>query len=185
MSNPFLRRHDILKLYEPLVGSTMLELGNKTEGGIPYKGYFEGRGFRHVSIDLNGQDGALPLDLRKLMNLGRFDMVTNIGTSEHVEDYQEPVWRNIFEAVAINGVLVNMTPLPGEWGWHGFWYPKEEFFTRMAEVNGMEVERLYVAGESPRKCVYARLRRVEDKPFQFVDSLMFYNKGGKRYAWLT
>src|ERR1041384_5416258 len=87
-------------LFLPLDGVTsMLELGNKVTGaGLVYKSVFEAMGIRHVSVDWNGKDGALPLDLRQPLNLGRFDMVTNFGTSEHVEDNQKAVWRNIIEA---------------------------------------------------------------------------------------
>ena len=41
-------------------------------------------------------------------------------------------------------VLVSTVPKPGCWKWHGFLYPTEEFYTQLAELNGLEIERLFV-----------------------------------------
>lgn len=151
-----------LELIEPLDGvSSMLELGNKRGTGGPgdtYKRHFEALGLRHVSVDWNGEDGALALDLQKPLGLGAFDMVTNIGTSEHVED-QAGVWRNIVEAA--DRLIVCITPRPGDWPGHGLHYPRPEFYRQLAILNGFDVERLYEAGPSGRAFVYARLRRSE------------------------
>ena len=65
------------ELYQPLVGKTMLELGNKIQQGYSFKKYFTRLGFEHTSVDWNGKDGALKKDLRLPLKLGTFDMVTN------------------------------------------------------------------------------------------------------------
>lgn len=139
---------------------SMLELGNKngTGGkGDSYKSYFAGDGIRHVSVDLNGEDGALALDLRQPLNLGTFDMVTNIGTSEHVDD-QVPVWRNMVDAC--DHVLVCITPAPGDWPGHGLFYPSCEFYLALAALNGFEIEKLQVEGEPGRRFVHFRAIRI-------------------------
>ena len=93
----------------------MLELGNKrnTPRHI-YKAFFEARGFRHVSVDINGSDGALRKDLTEPLGLGTFDMVSNIGTTEHVSegDYagQVACWRNI--SALPNGCLADRRSTP-------------------------------------------------------------------------
>jgi hypothetical protein len=172
-------------LLDPLVGSSMLELGNKRKsakngGAFVYKTVFESLGFRHVSVDMNGLDGALPKDLRKPLGLGTFDMVTNIGTSEHVSEDnwsgQIACWRNMLEAMHVGSVLVSITPRPGHWVRHGTWYPKPEFFEELARLNGCEVERGY-QNETPNLAlVFARLRRVEDVPFAMPNNGMFKNR---------
>ena len=165
------------KILNPLVGSSMLELGNKRKGDLIYKHVFESLGFRHVSIDTNGLDGALALDLRKPLNLGTFDMVTNFGTTEHVSvndnKGQEACWKNILEAMHVGSVLVSVTPLPGapRWSRHGRWYPTIAFFEELGGMNGLEVERAY----TDQNLVYARLRRVEDAPFVMPRHGMFRN----------
>jgi hypothetical protein len=161
-------------LLSPLVGRSMLELGNKVKGDFVFKEFFEARGFRHVSVDTNGLNGALPLDLRQPLKLGTFDMVTNFGTSEHVSEdrYEGQIqcWRNIVEAMHAGSVLISVTPMPGTNRAHGAWYPYMEFFRSLAALNGLEVERLYDSKEQPdgkpgRDHILARLVRREVVPF--------------------
>ena len=165
------------KLLTPLVGDSMLELGNKIKGKMVYKHVFESLGFRHVSVDMNGLNGALRLDLRKPLNLGTFDMVTNIGTSEHVSQHdfggQIECWRNILGAMHVGSVLVSLGPLQGSPKWlrHGRWYAQPQFYRELAEMNGLEVERVYVDDNQ----VYARLKRIEDVEFQMPKNGMYRN----------
>lgn len=165
------------RLYNPLVGESMLELGNKIKGTMVYKDVFERLGFRHVSVDMSGRNGALKLDLRRPLNLGTFDMVTNLGTSEHVSssDYNGQIecWRNIVGAMHVGSVLVSIGPLKGaqKWARHGRWYAQPEFYKELAELNGMEAERVYADDNQ----VYARLRRVEVVDFQMPKNGMFKN----------
>lgn len=169
---PFHNRPEELQLFTPLVGSSMLELGNKRNGDFIYKAWFEGQGFRHVSVDTNGQDGALPLDLGKPLELGTFDMVSNIGTSEHVGYGQEWCWRNILEAMHVGSVLVSTTPAPGNWPWHGWWYPSEQFYRSLAELNGLSLDRLHKVHSPPKEMWFARMTRVEDRPFVMPKGLV-------------
>ncbi len=161
-------------MLDPLVGVSMLELGNKRNAAGVYKTHFEALGFRHVSVDLNGKDGSLALDLMQPLQLGQFDMVTNIGTSEHVER-QEPCWRNIIEAAG--NVIISTTPLPGDWGWHGRWYPTKDFYISLAALNGFEVERLYVDGKAGRLMICARLARKDRMAFVMPDAALIFDNG--------
>lgn len=179
--SPFHNRPAEKELYEPLAGESMLELGNKKNREFVYKPYFEARGFRHVSVDMNGEDGALKLDLTRPLNLGTFDVVTNIGTTEHVLS-QEPCWRNILEAMHVGSVLLTTTPKPGHWQWHGYWYPTEDFYRELAELNGLRIDRLYESGEEPRVMIFARMARVEDRPFKMPKAGMFKNERVNRYG---
>jgi len=160
------------RLLDPLVCKTMLELGNKRNQKGAFKDHFTAIGLKHVSVDLNGEDGALALDLMHPLGLGRFDIVTNFGTSEHVED-QEPCWRNIVEHA--EGLIVSTTPLPGDWTRHGRWYPVPGFYKALAALNGFKVDRLYVDGPVGRRLICARLRRIADAPFRMPAGLMFDN----------
>ena len=77
----------------------ILELGNQTQYFGPGYGraaklWFQENKYEHVSIDLNGQDGALVFDLctplsPEMLALGQFDAVTDFGTSEHVANLYE------------------------------------------------------------------------------------------------
>lgn len=187
MQKLFEKRPDFITVYEPLIGNSMLEFGNKREGEMVYKHTFEELGFRHVSIDLNGQDGALKRDLRDSMSdLGQFDMVTNIGTSEHVVDNQEAVWRNLVEATKVGGVLICLTPSAEENNWvnHGHWYPHEDFYLKLAELNGFKVENLFRSDCKPVQNTLCRMKKVEEKPFVMPDlSLFYYRAKAKKYGW--
>jgi SAM-dependent methyltransferase len=144
----------------PLIGSRMLELGNKKTGDVSYKSYFESIGFEHVSVDWNGEDGALRLDMRQpLPNWEPFDMVTNFGCTEHVE-VQVPIWESIHRLCKVGGVYIGMCPSPGDWWWHGTWYPSQAFYTQYAERNGYEIEHMAIGREHPNRNVDVRMVKV-------------------------
>jgi hypothetical protein len=153
-----------MDLMHPLDGvHSVLELGAKRRGAFVYKTWFEDNGYRHVSVDWNGESGALTLDLRRPLGLGRFDLVTNFGTTEHVDD-QAPVWRNICEAAAT--LFVSTTPAPESRGAHGLWYPSGDFYRALAELNGFVVERLFLLERQRKHAAWcARLRRVCETDF--------------------
>ena len=182
MINPV--RPDEWALIEPQLKGvrTMLELGNKSNEhvGISYKDWFTRIcNIEHISVDINGLDGALALDLRYPLApiVGRvFDMVTNIGTSEHVIDAQYSVWKNMWDHLALGGCLVSITPLPGDWGWHGFWYPTEEFYDALAFRNDMAVVELGEYGVPPRRCQFLVARKLQHREFIYPgDDLLYRN----------
>ncbi len=157
----------------PLVGNRMLELGNKKNSNGVYKDYFESLGMDHTSIDWNGEDGALNLDLRKTIDLDPFDMVTNIGTTEHVSD-QKAVWKNIHNLTDIGGIIASLTPLQGDWWWHGTHYPMEEFFYQFSE-NGYEIEYMGIGREQPNRNLCVRLLKVDHYDFKMPDMKNIYH----------
>lgn len=116
----------------------MCELGNQLMRGSTGKPcrtgkeYFAPR-FDHVSIDLNGEDGALPLDLaRPIVEadlLGSFDVVTNVGTSEHVYD-QYQCFANIHRLAKMGGLIIHISPTGSSWPNHERTYT-EAFFARL------------------------------------------------------
>jgi len=170
--SPFHNRPDEWQLYSPLVGKRMLELGGKINAPFTYKAYFEAIGFEHISIDWNGDHGALIRDLQKplFQELGQFDMVSNMGTTEHVSD-QAGVWANIHNLTKEGGVYVGQTPYHDgkSWWWHGDWYPTEDFFKSFAELNNWDIERMYIDREVPNQNLYVRMIKEEDAPFAMPD----------------
>lgn len=169
----------VMEYLLPIVGDRMLELGRKKvkiDGEwITYKSYFESQGVDHTSIDIQGGFGALPLDLTQPIDLKPFDMVTNIGTTEHVSS-QEQCWRNIHNLTKVGGVIVSMTPLEGDWWWHGNWYPKEDFFESFT-ANGYTIDEIGVNREAPCRNLAVRMTKVMDAPFVMPSAnTIFYNK---------
>jgi len=181
MRNPIPR--DEWKYYRPMdsIGS-MLELGNKKNEHGVYKDYFEGCGIRHVSVDWNGRNGALKLDLRLPIweEVGQFDMVTNIGTTEHVAR-QAGVWENIHNCCRVGGFVVSVTPRPGDWWWHGEWYPTEKFYQVFAELNGYQIEMQGIEREQPNRNNCVRMKRTSRRIFTMPDmGYLYHNKPRSR-----
>jgi SAM-dependent methyltransferase len=150
----------------------MCELGNKKNGLATYKQYFESLGIRHVSVDWNGLDGALKRDLRKPLwpELGQFDMLSNIGTSEHVSD-QRGLWENVHYLVKRGGLYMGLTPYPDgrSWWWHGDFYPTLQFFESFARENGWLIERAYKDRQEPFCNLYVRMKKISDFMFSAPD----------------
>ena len=163
----------------------MMEFGGKVNGEYgTYKAFFEGRGFRHVSLDWDGKYGALKRDLRNPLwdEFGQFDMTCNMGCTEHV-DNQRGVWENIHHLTKAGGVYVGQTPYHDgkSWWWHGEHYPTEQFFESFAELNGWEIDRLYRDRHPPNENLYCRMRKVESKGFTMPDlALIHYNRRRSR-----
>jgi hypothetical protein len=193
-------RPDEWKLLEPLLGAhsnshrlTMLELGNKlnTQCGpllnqtVTYKRFFTARGYLHVSVDTNGKDGALALDLReplglKLQEAGKpqqYDVITNIGTTEHVEGEQEQVWNNIWAALSPGGWLLSITPRPGDWWWHGHWYPTADFYATLGRENFEDVTLGTYGGKDRVNLTFVGRRPRDSRHFKYPgNDLLFFNK---------
>lgn len=165
------------RFFYPIVGTRMLELGNKKTGDVSYKSYLTAQGIEHVSIDWNGQDGALPLDMRKpLPDLGLFDMITNFGCTEHVSE-QYHIWESLHRLCKVGGVMIHMCPFPGDWWWHGTHYPSWEFYTQFAERNGYQIQHIGIGREYPNRNIDVRMVKVQDLPFTMPDAdTMFYNE---------
>jgi hypothetical protein len=161
-----------------LRGLHMLELGDQVidHAAIPEKTgkqYYENRGVVHTSFDLNGEHGAERVDLsRRIRNrawLGAFDIITNAGTTEHIEPFeaQYVCFRNIHDFLRVGGVSISVVPDVEELDRHGAWkdhcnhYYSHEFFAGLAELNQYAlVASKVILGN---RC--AALRKTRDVPF--------------------
>jgi len=127
--------------------------------------YFEKGGADVVSIDLNGKDGALPLDLQEPLprSIGTFDIIINAGTSEHIRK-QDECFQNIHNICRIDGLMFHVVPKSGSWSNHGFHHYNVEFFLKLAQKYHYSVVDIriddYVG--SQKKLVFACLRKEYD-----------------------
>lgn len=161
-----------------LRGKRMLELGNQHNGdeSIPEKTgkeYYTNRGVEHISVDLNGMDGALKVDLSKPINIpswqGYFDIITNCGTSQHVEPKkaQYICFMNIHNCLKLGGIAVHLVPdidelkNKGCWKWLCNHYYSHEFFKMLAMNNDYNLVSLKVIDGNICAC----LQKKYDRPF--------------------
>lgn len=128
----------------PLNPIKMCELGNQiilAKQPIVAKEYFVSLGMIHVSIDMNGLDGSLQLDLSNPISelIGEFDVITNFGTSEHILN-QYQVFKNIHNFTKIGGFQVHAVPLVGHWERHCPYHYGKNFFDQLAKLSNYEIQ---------------------------------------------
>lgn len=93
----------------------------------------------YTSLDLS-DSRAIPFDYnesRPDADLGVFDVVTNIGTSEHVFS-QDRVMRLIHRLTAAGGTMIHVVPV-GKGRDHGYFNYQPQFFRDLARANSYEV----------------------------------------------
>jgi len=147
---------------------------------VAAKGFFKDMGFGHVSVDINGEDGALALDLSKPFTLGgispefdptphiTFDYITDFGTSEHIPSLWQCL-ENLHRHARVGTQFFHVNPLTGNWPEHGIWYRDEEFYEAFAKLTGyelLELKRDFACGNfTDGWNIWARLKKVQDTPF--------------------
>jgi hypothetical protein len=147
--------HCVDKVYNTFANLKMLELGNQIiqekRDHRTGKEYFIKKGFDHTSIDLNGLNGALIKDLSVPEQFiewrNKFDVVTNAGTTEHVEPYkrQWEAFSVIHNCLKPGGVAVHILPEihsrdnKGTWFDHCHYYYSFDFFKTLSEKCNYEI----------------------------------------------
>ena len=149
----------------PMEWCRMCELGNQWLRDPPMsaKAYFTSLGVDHTSIDLNGKDGALPLDLGTTEPFERyrerFDVVTNFGTLEHIEA-DTVCMDNIESMCRSGGLMVHVVPLVGNWESHGLRHYDMEFFRKEATCHDLLDLHIHDRGRAQSDLVYCAIRKA-------------------------
>lgn len=105
--------------------------------------FYQSLGFdQYNAIDVNTKFGSLAMDLN--YNLKEkydfdqtFDMVTNVGTGEHIFN-QCAVFENIHQLTKVGAVMIHVAPFLG-WVNHGFYNYHPFFYLDLAQANGYDV----------------------------------------------
>lgn len=131
-------------------------LYNQPKLPAPYAStWYKELGIEYVCIDLNGENGALQIDLAYPIkeDLGQFDLVVDAGTTEHVGidgkfswEATYSAWLNKFNLCKIGGFIYSENPLTENWPGHGFAYHTEEFYK---EISGRTLMPLLQLGKHP------------------------------------
>lgn len=174
-----------------LNGCRMMELGDQQmmtfsmiPEGISAKEVLATKGVKHTSIDINGELGALPLDLSTKLEQPEwhesFDVVTDFGTSEHVGPGLAALWQcreNCHRWCRPGGIMVFMNPRTLHWPQHGVHYFTPLHYERVAAACSykvLEISEHPACGNAMTGIqVHAVLQKRSSAPFvtkeQFLD----------------
>ena len=98
-------------------------------------------GFAYASIDIDGSPGAIPLDLNcddaPPEARGRYDIVVNAGTTEHVAN-QVNAFKVIHDLTRVGGVMIHHVPAQGMAN-HGLVNYNPKFFWMLGRGNGYDI----------------------------------------------
>jgi hypothetical protein len=128
-------------------------------------------GLNYASIDIDGSPGSIPLDLNHdevpAELVGRYDIVTNFGTTEHVAN-QLQSFKIIHDLAAAGAVMLHVLPAGGTPN-HGLVSYNPKFFWMLGRSNGYKIAFMTM-GQSDRD---ARL------PDDLVEFLALYEPQAK------
>ena len=153
LSNAFLRDREGLKRLFNLYGKKPPNLGEPTDAGIldgierlPEKApssrqFWQSLGFNYRSIEFDGHRDSIALDLnrdrvpRRLR--GKFHLVVNTGTTEHVAN-QDNAFRVIHDLTSVRGIMIHALPAGGMIS-HGLITYNLKFFWHLCRENNYDV----------------------------------------------
>ncbi len=128
--------------------------------------------------DILGCQNSKVVDLRKAVPKSehlKYDVVTDFGTTEHVDGNYYQARKNIHDVCRVGGLMIHETPLTGHWIGHGHNYLTTNFYNQLANAIKYEVLELtieYAMGNTTDGgLVVCVLRKTEDLPF--VDAKTF------------
>jgi hypothetical protein len=102
------------------------------------RGFWTWLGFRYAAVDIDGSPEALPIDLNYDVvpdeHRGRYRLVTNFGTTEHVAN-QLNAFKVIHDLTAVGGLMMHGVPAQGMFN-HGLFNYNPKFFWMLARSNG-------------------------------------------------
>jgi hypothetical protein len=171
---------DRMKRFECLHPSKrMLELGCQN---IYVQGYDEMSislnelpkrfGVNMETWDILGCQNSKIVDLREPIDEAyhnAFDVVTDFGTTEHVDGNYYQARKNIHDACKVGGIMIHENPMTGHWIGHGCNYLNENFYRQLADAMGYEILELvteYAMGNiTDGGNVSCVLRKREDTEF--------------------
>lgn len=165
-------------------GVKMLELGCQNIYADGYanmttslKEFPERFGVVMETWDILGCQNSKVVDLREPIakeHHGKFDVVTDFGTTEHVDGNYYQARKNIHDACRVGGLMIHETPLTGHWHGHGHNYLTYEFYAQLSLANDYTIMELcieYAMGNTTDAgLVCCVLRKNRDNEFVNSDT---------------
>lgn len=105
---------------------------------LPSREFWKWLNFNYAAIDIDESPDSIPLDLNydsiPEESRGKYDLVTNFGTTEHVAN-QLNAFKVIHELTAVGGVMMHNLPAQGMMN-HGIVNYNPKFFWMLSRSNG-------------------------------------------------
>lgn len=113
------------------------------------KAFYNAHGYKYLALDVNEDKDAQIFDFNESLEFnkahynfehssGFADLITNIGTSEHVFD-QAKIFQHAHDLCAKNGIMFHQLPFT-PWINHGFFNYNPIFFQDLAAANDYKIE---------------------------------------------
>lgn len=135
----------------------------------------------YETIDLQNEKNVTITDLSIYQpDLFNVDIITNIGTSEHVEfeKGQWNCWKNIHNWLKIDGIMIHELPELGSWPGHCRYYVTREFFIKLKQYGYQILELDDHIWSDQGNTLWCVIQKVKDVPFMDKDtffSLMHFD----------
>lgn len=115
------------------------------------KFWFEKFGCFYRSFDVNGNNHSnrcdfrieLTDDFKKKFEFGSYDVATDYGTLEHVENMHYNAWKFIHELPKEDGLIHHILPNNYHVAEHGEFFFQIDFFKELAKISNYEILSLY------------------------------------------
>ena len=124
-----------------------------------------------TSIDLNGENGALKINLAKdLPDLPSYGLITNFGTTEHVSN-QYQCWKNIHQLLDNDGIIISEIPEIGSWKNHCRYYVDKRFFNSLSKDFEILSYKQIFYPDNGNLC-FCIMKKISNKFITSEDELM-------------
>jgi hypothetical protein len=125
------------------------DLGHLAEEAPAARGFWTWLGFQYAAIDIDGSPDSIPLDLNydnaPPDAVGKYQLVTNFGTTEHIAN-QLNAFKVIHELAATGGLMMHHLPMQGMHN-HGLVNYNPKFFWMLGRSNGYKIVYMTVLAD--------------------------------------
>ena len=131
-----------------------------------------------ISLDLHNNNGVTICDLSIFHDkLFSSDVITNFGTSEHVEylEGQYNCWKNIHSWLNMDGIVIHEIPEDGSWKNHCRYYTNYDFYKNL-ENYGYEILEFDQHVDSNGNLNWCVLKKISNPDFMSYDEFFKYIK---------
>lgn len=123
---------------------------------------------KYISIDLHNREDVLLKDLSIIDDeFKQWDIITNFGTSEHVEPEigHYNCWVNIHKWTKLNGFSIHEIPEVGHWKNHCRYFYNENFFNNFTSIGYEIIENSTIFYEGNGDLRFCILKKIKDVDF--------------------